>query len=127
LAAVQLDGCLCQTKSHTVTEVVGVFVRFFVRRFMDICLNNYDSLNPINFKYTSDYLGFTENHFWSMTQLTNNTNAELHYYLETARPITNLVELYIVDLETGKITKEISGDGIAYKDRSHPNRRSLLI
>jgi hypothetical protein len=26
-----------------------------------------------------------------------------------------------------KITKEISGDGIAYKDRSHPNRRSLLI
>jgi hypothetical protein len=49
-----------------------------------------------------------------MTQLTNNTNAELHYYLETARPITNLVA-YIVDLETGKITKEISGDGIAYK------------
>jgi hypothetical protein len=94
---------------------------------INFVLNNYDSLNPINFKYTSDYLGFTENHFWSMTQLTNNTNAELHYYLETARPITNLVELYIVDLETGKITKEISGDGIAYKDRSHPNRRSLLI
>jgi hypothetical protein len=28
-------------------------------------LNNYDSLNPINFKYTSDYLGFTENHFFN--------------------------------------------------------------
>jgi hypothetical protein len=67
---------------------------------INFVLNNYDSLNPINFKYTSDYLGFTENHFWSMTQLTNNTNAELHYYLETARPITNLVELYIVDLGT---------------------------
>ena len=89
-------------------------------------LSNYDSLNPINFKYTSDYLGFTLSHFWSMTKVQNNTNNELHYYLETARPITNLVELYIVDLDNGQITKEISGDGIAYKDRSHPNRRSLF-
>jgi hypothetical protein len=63
-------------------------------------LNNYDSLNPINFKYTSDYLDLLK--IISMTQLTNNTNAELHYYLETARPITNLVELYIVDLGNRK-------------------------
>ncbi|MBC5841056.1 response regulator [Flavobacterium sp. F-380] len=88
--------------------------------------NNFETLNPINFKYTTDYLGFTESHFWSLTKIVNNTNAELHYYLETARPITNLVELYIVDLESGEITKEISGDGIAYKDRSHPNRRSIF-
>lgn len=93
---------------------------------INFVLNNFDSLHPINFKYTSDYLGFTESNFWSMTKVVNNTGAELHYYLETARPITNLVELYTVDLETGKITKEISGDGIAYKDRSHPNRRSLF-
>lgn len=106
----------------------NTFVADVGQKDLDInfVLNNYNSLNPINFKYTSDYLGFTESHFWSMTRVINNTNAELHYYLETARPITNLVELYIVDLETGKITKEVSGDGIAYKNRSHPNRRSLF-
>jgi signal transduction histidine kinase/CheY-like chemotaxis protein len=89
-------------------------------------LGNYESLSPINLKYTTDYLGFTESNFWSMTDLVNDTDSELHYYLETARPITNLVELYIVDLKTGQIIKKLSGDGIAYKDRSHPNRRSLF-
>ena len=93
---------------------------------INFVLKNYESLNPINFKYTTDYLGFTESNFWSATELINDTDSELHYYLETARPITNLVELYIVDLKTGAISKEISGDGIAYKDRSHPNRRSLF-
>ena len=93
---------------------------------INFVLNNYESLNPINFKYTTDYLGFTLSNFWSMTKVVNNTTAELHYYLETARPITNLVELYIVDLESGEVTKNISGDGIAYKDRSHPNRRSIF-
>ncbi|MDG2432446.1 7TM diverse intracellular signaling domain-containing protein [Flavobacterium sp.] len=29
-------------------------------------------------------------------------------------------------MNSGSIVKEISGDGIAYKDRSHPNRRSLF-
>jgi signal transduction histidine kinase/CheY-like chemotaxis protein len=87
---------------------------------------NFKSLSPINFKFTTDYLGFTESNFWSMTEVVNDTDSELHYYLETARPITNLVELYVVDLKTGQVIKKVSGDGIAYKDRSHPNRRSLF-
>ncbi|MDG2432447.1 hypothetical protein [Flavobacterium sp.] len=60
---------------------------------VNFVLKNYDSFNAINFKNTKDYLVFTESNFWSMTTIINETNSELHYYLETARPITNLVEL----------------------------------
>jgi hypothetical protein len=42
-----------------------------------------------------------------MTDLVNDTDSELHYYLETAQPNTNLVELYIVDLKTGQIIKKV--------------------
>lgn len=89
-------------------------------------MNNYNSLHPIDLKKHSDYLGFTENHFWSKTEIENRTNSDLRYYLETARPITDLVELYIVDVATGKIIKKISGDAMAFKDRSLPSRRSLF-
>lgn len=89
-------------------------------------LKNFKALNPIELKVNGDYLGFTENNFWSMTTLVNKTDVELHYYFETARPITDLVELYIVNQVTGEINKEISGDAMAYKDRSYPNRKSLF-
>jgi len=89
-------------------------------------LKNFQSLHPVKLKEKGDYLGFTENNFWSMTSLINTTNKELHYYFETARPITDLVELYILDQTTGKITKKVSGDAMAFKERSHPNRRTLF-
>lgn len=89
-------------------------------------LKNFKSLNPTELKVHRDYLGFTENNFWAMTNLVNDTDLELHYYFETARPITDVVELYIADQATGKIKKEISGDAIAFKDRSYPNRKSLF-
>ena len=39
-------------------------------------------------------LGFTEGSFWVLFYLDNQTANPLEYYLETARPITDLVELY---------------------------------
>jgi hypothetical protein len=35
---------------------------------------------------------------------------QTYYYLETALPITDLAELYIIDQVSGKISKAISGD-----------------
>lgn len=89
-------------------------------------LKEFKTLNPKELKLKGDYLGFTENNFWSMTSLVNDTNEELHYYFETARPITDLVELYIVNQVTGEIKKKISGDANEYKDRSFPNRKCLF-
>jgi two-component system, sensor histidine kinase LadS len=89
-------------------------------------LNNFKSLQPIDLKTNSDYLGFTENNFWSMTPLVNNTNSEFNCYIEIARPITDLVELFIVDQATGTIQRKISGDAMSFKERSYPSRGSLF-
>ena len=89
-------------------------------------LKNFDALKPVSLKTKGDYLGFTENNFWSSTTIVNTTNGELKYYFETARPITNIVELYVVNQQTGKIIKHISGDEKKFSQRSYPHRKCLF-
>ncbi|MBP2284554.1 signal transduction histidine kinase/ActR/RegA family two-component response regulator [Flavobacterium sp. CG_23.5] len=87
---------------------------------------NYDSFNPKKLKTENDDLGFTENNFWAKVEVQNPTGLSLNYYLETARPITDLVELYVVDRASGKITKMVSGDAMQYSKRSFDNRKSVF-
>ena len=86
---------------------------------------HYESLNPTKLKTENDDLGFTEDNFWAKVELNNPTASSLEYYLETARPITDLVELYIVD-DSGKIIKKVSGDTMRYSERSFDNRKSIF-
>ena len=86
---------------------------------------HYESLNPTKLKTENDDLGFTEDNFWAKVELNNPTANSLEYYLETARPITDLVELYIVD-DSGKIIKKVSGDTMRYSERSFDNRKSIF-
>jgi hypothetical protein len=75
-----------------------------------------DTLRAIDsrcFKTANDDLGFTQNNFWAKCILQNPTDADLHYYLETALPITDLAE-YIIDQVSGKISKAISGDALPF-------------
>jgi signal transduction histidine kinase/ActR/RegA family two-component response regulator len=87
---------------------------------------NYESLNPKRLETENDDLGFTENNFWAKVELENRSDTSLEYYLETARPITDLVELYIVDGASGKIVKMVSGDRMRYSERSFDNRKSIF-
>lgn len=98
------------------------------QRNLDIhfVIKNYNLLNFKKLKTESDDLGFTKNNFWSKTELQNPTNLSLNYYLETARPITDLVELYAVNGVSGKITKSIGGDNIPYFKRSFDNRKTIF-
>ncbi|MBC7383568.1 MAG: hybrid sensor histidine kinase/response regulator, partial [Bacteroidia bacterium] len=75
--------------------------------------NNF-TFNPLTQSITN--LGFTENYFWVKFSLHNNTSEHLIYYLETARPITDEVELYLTD-QTGKTVKQKSGDKIPFLNR----------
>lgn len=87
---------------------------------------NFKSLNPRPLQTENDDLGFTQNNFWAKLELQNATDLDLHYYLETARPITDLVELYTIDETSGKITKAISGDHLAFSERTYDNRKTLF-
>jgi signal transduction histidine kinase/CheY-like chemotaxis protein len=89
-------------------------------------IENYDTFKPQSLKTDNDDLGFTQNNFWTKTELKNATNVELNYYLETARPITDLVELYIVNLTSGKIKKYVSGDKMDFSQRSFDNRKTIF-
>lgn len=95
--------------NHTTIADVG-------QRSLDIqyVVANYNFLNTIKLVTENDDLGFTQNNFWSKTKIINLTNSKLNYYLETARPMTDLVALFIVDVASGKITTKISGDNTVY-------------
>lgn len=87
---------------------------------------NFKSLKPRALKSENDDLGFTQNNFWAKIELQNATDLDLHYYLETARPITDLVELYTIDETSGNITKAMSGDNLPFSKRTYDNRKTLF-
>ena len=108
---------------HKYTTIADVGQRNLDVKFV---MANFDALKPLQLETENDDLGFTQNNFWSKTVLKNPTNSSLNYYLETARPITDLVELYSVDSINGKITKLVSGDAIPYSERSFENRKAIF-
>jgi two-component system, sensor histidine kinase LadS len=60
----------------------------------EIRTGNY-KFKPIPNKSTD--FGFTSNHYWIKFQLKNTSETDLDYFFETARPITDLAELYVID------------------------------
>lgn len=92
---------------------------------IDFIAKNYNQLHSRKLKTENDDLGFTDHHFWAKLQLENATSNELHYYLETARPITDLVEMYVIET-SGKITKSVSGDQLPFAERSFQDRRTIF-
>jgi len=73
----------------------------------------------------NENLGFSQDNFWIRFQLTNPTDETAHYYLETGRPITDRVSLYI-DRGEGKITSRESGDAIPFNEKDVLHRKSVF-
>ncbi|MEO5776485.1 MAG: 7TM diverse intracellular signaling domain-containing protein [Flavobacterium sp.] len=69
--------------------------------------------------------GFTSHNYWLRFQLENTTDEELIYFFETARPITDVAELYIIK-SNNQVTKYISGDAIPYSKRSFDHRKTIF-
>ena len=63
------------------------------------------------------YFGYTNDNFWAKVAIQNKTNQSLNYLLSTATPMTNLVELYIVDEQSKKIKKIVNGASLNYSKR----------
>ncbi len=70
-------------------------------------------------------LGFSKDNFWIRFLLTNPTDETAHYYLETGRPITDRVSLF-VDEGEGTITTQESGDAIAFNEKDVLHRKSVF-
>ncbi len=70
-------------------------------------------------------IGFTKNNYWLRVSVRNDTDEQLEYYFETARPVTDIVDLYTIDSK-GKLSEMKSGDNIPFKDRSFRHRMPLF-
>lgn len=84
-----------------------------------------DQSRFIPIKSEKEDLGFTNSIYWIKFQLKNAGGTTQEIFLETARPITNIAELYIPD-STGGFTKQLSGDGIPFDRKSIKHRNTVF-
>ena len=95
---------------------------------VDVTLDQIRNLKAFEFapmeKENMDF-GFTNHNIWIKFQLKNTTDKELNYFFETARPITDVAELFIIR-ENKPIVKYISGDAIPFNKRSFKVRKTTF-
>ncbi len=75
--------------------------------------------------YPKSNLGFTNHHYWVKFEIVNNTNEPTIYYLETGRPVTDEVDIYILDSQ-GTVISQKGGDNIPFEERSLKHRKSIF-
>ncbi len=79
--------------------------------------------NPLPSPVTN--LGFTNRNYWVRFSLSNETGFAKTYYLETGRPITDIVDLYQIQNDKAVKTAK-NGDLVAFKDRPFKHRKVIF-
>lgn len=69
-------------------------------------------------------IGFTSSNFWVRFSIKNTKNKPVTYYLETARPITDIAELYLV--QNNQIKHYLSGDQIPFHKKQVAHRSTIF-
>jgi len=88
-------------------------------------IRNNPNLEFVPLSSLKENLGFSNDHYWMTFSLENNSSKFKQYYLETARPITDIVNLYLVDDE-GKVEQQYSGDKIPFSTKTIQHRKSIF-
>ncbi|GGI23591.1 hybrid sensor histidine kinase/response regulator [Pedobacter mendelii] len=84
--------------------------------------------NKIKFKKQSgklSSLGFTSNNYWLTFAIKNELSTPILYYLETAEPVTNNTNLYLIN-KNGKIQKQFNGDNLDFNMRTVVSRKTIF-
>ncbi|WP_159076297.1 hybrid sensor histidine kinase/response regulator [Flagellimonas amoyensis] len=90
--------------------------------FDDIRSSN---LSFVPLSSVKENMGFSNESYWIKFSLENPEMTTSEYYLETARPITDIVDLYLVD-EVGKVQRQHSGDKIPFSKKTVAHRKSIF-
>lgn len=88
-------------------------------------IRNNPSLDFVPLSGLKENLGFSNDNYWLTFSLENTTDRYRQYYLETARPITDIVNLFIID-GTGQVEKQFSGDKIPFSKKTIKHRKSIF-
>jgi hypothetical protein len=70
-------------------------------------------------------LGFTNDNFWLVFEVVNDTKSDLRPFIETSRAIVDVAELYVI-APSGKIELLKSGDLMPFKERSLNSTKTLF-
>lgn len=70
-------------------------------------------------------LGFTDDNYWVKFQIKNSLDVPALYYLQTAEPVTDNVNLYIIGADS-KIQMERSGDNLDFSEKVYPIEKRFL-
>jgi hypothetical protein len=111
---------LAEKRLYIYTRVANVG-----QRDLDIeyVMANFESLKPRTLKQRMTIWALQNN--FCKSGASNPTDLGLHYYLETVRPVTDLVELYTIDESSGRLVKVISGDNLPFK-RTYDNHKNTF-
>lgn len=85
----------------------------------DILNESYDSENVIEVKNHIPYLDFTKSTYWMQLNIQNSEDVKHLYNLQLARPLTNIINLYIYDENHNLLKKYHAGDDLAFKERPY--------
>ena len=88
-------------------------------------IRNNPALEFVPLSSLKENLGFSNDNYWLNFSLKNTTDLYKQYYLETARPITDVVNLFLID-ETGQLEKQYSGDKIPFSKKTIQHRKSIF-
>ncbi|WP_146743190.1 hybrid sensor histidine kinase/response regulator, partial [Aequorivita lipolytica] len=88
-------------------------------------LQNDPSKKFLSLKSENQSTGFTTHNFWIRFNLENSNAQAKTYYLETARPITDVAKLYQIGTNN-KITEFKSGDQIPFNERQVAHRSTVF-
>lgn len=79
--------------------------------------------NPLPSSVTN--LGFTNRNYWVRFSISNETESVKTYFLETGRPITDIVDIYQIQGEKAVKTAK-NGDLIDFQDRPFKHRKVIF-
>lgn len=88
-------------------------------------VQNNKKLSFVPLTSLKENLGFSGDQYWIHFDINNPSSETTEYYLETARPITDVVDLYVVD-EKGQVQMQRSGDKIPFWEKSVQHRKSIF-
>ncbi len=103
------------------------YANFYDAGNLDLSINEVkkDSLFQNNFLDSDNHsVGFTSNNYWVRFKIKNSTQKESTYYLETARPVTDIADLY--QIGTKNIESFKSGDKIPFSERQVKHRATVF-
>lgn len=87
--------------------------------------SHYKELEFKTLKEKQTHVGFTNDNYWIKFTIQNTTDQTLNYFLETARPIIDVVNLYTLD-DTLNLQPQINGDAIPFSKKEIPSSKQIF-